>query len=572
MIKFKNLVSDIKAELENGESNYSGVLLQGERARGAAHRMTRYLRDDFEFVEVRGGQSIEISKPNIQDPTFLGWDEKGKKVYSKDTKSVPYGSVKEKDAAGTVSKNPPKVCLIDMKYNQGMPETGDSRPLVIDQEKTLEFKGFYGVSDMNYFLDHSAHDIDRPVSRLVSELYLNVPGTFVEGDNLTLQNGEKTPYYFRTAKLVNNDVTKYILEGLIASAILKFDPDVIASREIVGIPGKTDVRMYELARQIVERLNNGLEVVKITEWREGDPEWMKKVGYVVRDENGKVTQIGGDSKKKEVLLLEDVVVDGTHKNALTKTLNYSRSEPERCLVLVDRRKGEVKTEIPITALMDIDTFRDSQESGLGEQGLITAISRMTSALYLNVFDAFVDYESVSMKTGKHFPFYFKTSELINYARSQLILEGLIAAYITLMDFKPEVIVGRETAGIPLEDDVKMYELAKTVANRLGVESVMINEDVDGYVVNGDIKGKNVLLLDDVLAEGDLKHALGNVIKGAGVNLCHCLVFMDKLEGGRERLKDEMDVNAMTDVDVFKTLGVQQGRIDEKVFAEMRKSG
>ncbi|MBW2977711.1 hypothetical protein KY331_02595 [Candidatus Woesearchaeota archaeon] len=567
MFKFKNLVSDVKAELEKTESEsmYKGVLLQGPRARGAAHRMRQDSRDDFEFVEIRGEQLIELSRPDIQDPNFLGWDEKKRKVYSNDVKGIPYRSVKEEDAVGEVSDKPPRVCLVDMKYNQGMPDTGDSRPLVVDQEVIFAEKGYDGITDLNYFLDDSAHDIDRPIPRLVAALYLNSPGAFVEGDDLTLQNGEKTPYYFRTAKLIEDQATKYILEGLIASKILKFNPDVIASREIVGIEGKTDVRMYELAKQISERL--GLESARITEWREGDPEWMKKTGYVVRDEEGKVTTIGDDySKKKRVLLLEDVVVDGTHKNALTKTLNYSRSEPERCLVLADRRKEDVKTELPIVALMDMDTFR-----GTESEGLITAISRMTSALYLNVFDAFVDYESVSTEDGIHFPFYFKTSELVNYARSQLILEGLIAAYITLKGFSPDIIAGRETAGIPPEDSVRMGELAASVANRLGVDSMVIRETSDGYVTDSqDISGKNVLLLEDVLKEGDHKRALGNVIKGAGANLSHCLVLMDRLEGGRERLSDEMDVYAMTDVDMFKTLAVEQGRVDTAKFIETGK--
>ena len=567
MHKFKDLVSEIKTELEKKESEYKGVLLQGPRARGAAHRMRQYLKDDFEFVEVRGEQSIEISKPNIQDPNFLGWDETEKKVYSNDVKGAPYGSVKEKDAVGAVSKNPPRVYLVDMEYNQGMPDIGDSRPLVVDQEKTLEFKGFHSVSDMNYFLDHSAHDIDRPVSKLISELYLNVPGAFVEGDELTLENGEKTSFYFRTTKLIEDQAAKYILEGLIASTILKFNPEVIASREIVGIPDKTDVRMYELAKQIVERLNNGLEAARITEWREGDPEWMQKAGYVIRDEDGKVTRIGDDSQKKRVLLLEDVVVDGAHKNQLTRTLNYSRSEPERCLVLADRRERNVKVDIPITALMDMDTFRDSEP-----EGLIAAISRMTADLYLNVFDAFVDYESVSMKDGKHFPFYFKTSELVNYDRSQLILEGLIAAYITLMDFKPEVIVGRETAGIPPEDNVNMYSLAEAVANRLGIESVMATEGAVGYNVNrDDIEGKRVLLLGDVLAKGDHKQSLAATISRAGGIPSQCVALMDRLEGGKEVLKDYFDdVRTVTDVDVFRTLAVQQGKIDNVKFVEMGK--
>jgi orotate phosphoribosyltransferase len=573
-IKFKDLVSDIKAELEKTDSEYKGVLLQGPRARGAAHRMRHDLRDDFEFVEVRGEQSIELSKPNIQDPNFLGWDEKRRKVYSNDVKSAPFRSVKEKDAAGVVSKKPPRVCLVDMKYNQRMPQIGYSRPLVVDQENISGLQGFHDVSDMAYFLDHSAHDIDRPASELVAGLYLNVQGAFVEGDDLIslqkLHNGKKPPYYFRTAELVNNQASRYILEGLIASAILKFDPEVIASREIVGIPGKTDVKMYELAKQIVERLNNGLEAARITEWRQGDPEWMKKADYVVRDDEDKVTQIGDDySKKKRVLLLEDVIVDGAHKNQLTKTLNFSRSEPERCLVLVDRREGYVKTDIPIDALMDIDTFRASQESE--EKGLIPAISRMTAALYLNVFDAFVDYESVSMEDGRKFPFYFKTSELVDYDRSQLILEGLIAAYITLMDFNPDVIVARETAGIPPEDDVKMYSLAQAVANRLGIEAVMATKRVCGYNIHGDVKGKKVLLLGDVLATGEHKQVLAASVNMEGGIPSQCLVLMDRLEGGKKMLQGFVnDVYTMTDVDVFRTLAVQQGRIDNAKFIEMGK--
>jgi orotate phosphoribosyltransferase len=323
--------------------------------------------------------------------------------------------------------------------------------------------------------------------------------------------------------------------------------------------------MYELAKQIVERLKKGLEVARITEWREGDPEWMKKAGYVVRDEEDKVTQIGDDSRKKRVLLLEDVIVDGAHKNQLTRTLNFSRSEPERCLVLVDRREGDVKVDIPITALMDMDTFRDSES-----EGLIPAISRMTAALYLNVFDAFVDYESVSMEDGKKFPFYFKTSELVDYDRSQLILEGLIAAYITMMDFNPDVIVARETAGIPPEDDVNMYSLAQAVANRLGVESAMATEEEERYIINGDVKDKTVLLLGDVLASGDHKRALGNAVTEAGGNLGQCLVLMDRLEGGKEALEGYLDVYTMNDVDVFGTLAVKQGRIDNARFVEMEK--
>ena len=188
-----------------------------------------------------------------------------------------------------------------------------------------------------------------------------------------------------------------------------------------------------------------------------------------------------------------------------------------------------------------------------ENDIDPSISRQVAELYLNVDNAF-DEEGIN-HNGKLIKPYFHTSVLIDYPRSRDILEGNLSSVIR--KFNPEVIASRETIGIPPED-VKMFELAQPLAERLGIESVKVEKADEMYFVEGDISKKNVLLLEDVVGDASTKLKIIDAIKKANGNIESCVVLLDRKEGGVGKLKQIMTkLYALTDIDWFNFVAAEK---------------
>ena len=127
------------------------------------------------------------------------------------------------------------------------------------------------------------------------------------------------------------------------------------------------------------------------------------------------------------------------------------------------------------------------------------IPNFIAGLYTQTEKAIVE-DGVIINGKLVYPF-FRTDELVRYLRTRDMIEGIVSSIIRKFD--PEVIASREVSGEVY--DVKMHELAKPIADRLGIEAVSIERNGgDKYFVKGDVDGKRVLLLEDVIGSGDTK--------------------------------------------------------------------
>ena len=157
-----------------------------------------------------------------------------------------------------------------------------------------------------------------------------------------------------------------------------------------------------------------------------------------------------------------------------------------------------------------------------------AISHSMAELYLQTFGAYQDHEDQ--------PF-FVTAELVDYSRSRVILEGLLQSAI--MKFpnrdhgqKPVILASREITGV--KEPVRMYELAETLAGKLGMEPVKIEKttDKDGswmkdYVIRSNLEDRSVIVLDDVVKTGQTVENLALAVLQAKGKLLQTVVCMNR---------------------------------------------
>ncbi|MEM7813866.1 MAG: phosphoribosyltransferase family protein [Candidatus Aenigmatarchaeota archaeon] len=289
--RFESLLKDISYVFKTGrvpdssESEIGGireVILWGSRAIGAGYRVRKHLQSDYSIQPVTSAdQEVQATGPTI---LYLN---------TKNFKG-DFGQFR-----AMVSRN------------------DNIRLLVVDPDgEHSRARNAYCIYT-NYFLSPSDQDIDPAISRMLVSLYRNMDYA-VEEDGVRFPDGRVVKPYFRTSVLINYPRTRDILEGVLSSAVRKFNPDVLASREVSGRPPEDDVRMYELAEPIARKL--GLSAVKLT--RKGS-------GYVAEHD------LGG----AHVLLLEDVVGTGETKLALVEALENAKGNVRACVVLLDRMEG-----------------------------------------------------------------------------------------------------------------------------------------------------------------------------------------------------------------------------------------
>lgn len=205
-----------------------------------------------------------------------------------------------------------------------------------------------------------------------------------------------------------------------------------------------------------------------------------------------------------------------------------------------------------------------------------AIADATALLYLDVFDAFVKYERA--KGPEQVGHYFNTNELIEYSRSRAILEGLVKS-VMLKFPQTEIIAARGVKGVEGQQDVRMYELAESIAHSLGITAVKIVPRVEEdpkwkgeYVIREELRGENlrakkVVVLDDVAMTGKTIESLVSAVSHAQGEYIQTIVLMNRAysrdDQGRKVLKQIPFVYALTTMDRFKKLKLARDRKNGK---------
>jgi len=289
MTSFDKLVNDIynvlaKGRLQEDHVNvdYRELILHGIRSRGACYRVMKRLKNRLNF--------IYISQPDQTLPKESQYSPSHQHVLVLDM-----GNFGEHLA----------------HFREIAEKRKDMRLMIAaDEEGNLKGsqKSFSVAAD--YYLSGFEKDIDPPIAEMTAALYLNVDGAVIFG---------KDKPYLQTAFLIEYPRSRDMLEGILSSVVRKFSPQVLASREIVGVPDVTDVRMYELTETIAKKL--GLESAMIEKNGEGE--------YAVR----------GDIADKRVLPLDDVVGTGNTIVKIVRTIRKAGGIVKHCVALFDREEG-----------------------------------------------------------------------------------------------------------------------------------------------------------------------------------------------------------------------------------------
>ncbi|MDF1591119.1 MAG: orotate phosphoribosyltransferase [Desulfobacterales bacterium] len=173
---------------------------------------------------------------------------------------------------------------------------------------------------------------------------------------------------------------------------------------------------------------------------------------------------------------------------------------------------------------------------------------------------------IKMTSGKLSPFYIDCRLLISYP----LLRNSITAYAQWMLAEKKVavdsIAGGETAGIPF---------AAWLAEKMNLPFVYVRKKPKGHGLTSQVEGRiepgqSVLLYEDLITDGLSKINFLQGIRNAGGKVEHCLVVLDRLEGGEKKLAEEnVKLYAVVTMDQCFDVGLKKGYLSEKEMAVIR---
>jgi len=173
---------------------------------------------------------------------------------------------------------------------------------------------------------------------------------------------------------------------------------------------------------------------------------------------------------------------------------------------------------------------------------------------------------IKMTSGKLSPFYIDCRLLISYP----LLRSMITAYAQWMLAEKKVavdcIAGGETAGIPF---------AAWLAEKMNAPFVYVRKKPKGHGLTSQVEGRiepgqSVLLYEDLVTDGLSKINFIQGIRNAGGRVDHCLVVLDRLEGGEKKLAQEaVRLHAVVTMDQCFEVGLKNKYLSAKEMALIR---
>ncbi len=174
-------------------------------------------------------------------------------------------------------------------------------------------------------------------------------------------------------------------------------------------------------------------------------------------------------------------------------------------------------------------------------------------------------EPFRLTSGNWSPIYVNCRRVISDAAAMDIVASF--AHWTLQSERvhTDMLAGGETAGIPF---------ASFLAARLGKPMVYVRKRPKEHGISGLVEGQvtpgqRVLLVEDLITDGQSKLDFIRPLREAGSTVEHCLVLFDRLQGGRDVLAAEgVTLHAITDVRQALGHGLSTGLLSEAGHREV----
>lgn len=162
-------------------------------------------------------------------------------------------------------------------------------------------------------------------------------------------------------------------------------------------------------------------------------------------------------------------------------------------------------------------------------------------------------EPFRLVSGNFSPIYVNCRSVISDPSFMALFSAAARTICERKRIKPDVIAGGETAGIPF---------AAYVAQALSLPMVYVRKAAKGHgianlVEGGSVKGKKVLLVEDLITDAGSKLHFIEGIKEVGGSINHVLVLFNRLQGGGEALESKgIRLYSMSDINVVLEVGVR----------------
>jgi orotate phosphoribosyltransferase len=144
------------------------------------------------------------------------------------------------------------------------------------------------------------------------------------------------------------------------------------------------------------------------------------------------------------------------------------------------------------------------------------------------------FGSYTLKSGRTSPYFFNAGKL-NTGSLLYALGSAFAAAIVESKIEFDVLFGPAYKGIPLAAIVAM-ELSRAYGIEVGYafnRKEAKDHGEGGSLVGADLKGKKVLIIDDVITAGTAIREAVEIIKAAGGNLVGIAESLDRQEKGKQ---------------------------------------
>jgi len=159
-----------------------------------------------------------------------------------------------------------------------------------------------------------------------------------------------------------------------------------------------------------------------------------------------------------------------------------------------------------------------------------------------------------MTSGKLSPFYIDCRILISFPFQRDIINSYAQRLVVDRKIEVDYIAGGETAGIPF---------AAWLAEKMYKPFIYVRKQPKGHGLSSQVEGKidpgkKVLLYEDLITDGLSKINFIQGLRNAGCNTQHCLVLLDRQEGGEEKLSEvDVKLHALVTIDQCFEVGLER---------------